>query len=85
MHRDANDERDLPVREDNPNASDDEPFYELPAASAVSRHSADIDKVAKETGVDARLIRAIIYMETTHGYYDMPLSWGSTRTNLSCR
>jgi hypothetical protein len=27
-----------------------------------------------ETNVDARLIRAIMHMETTHGYYDAPLA-----------
>jgi hypothetical protein len=59
----------------NDTASGKEPIYEFSAFSEVNRHSAHIDKVAKETGVDARLIRAIMYMETTHGYYDMPLSW----------
>lgn len=26
--------------------------------------------MAKEKGVDANLVKAIMYMETTHGYYD---------------
>jgi hypothetical protein len=30
--------------------------------------------VAQETGVPGRLIRAIMYIETTHGYYDAPLA-----------
>ena len=51
-----------------------EPIYEISAFSEVSRHSPHIDRVARETGVEARLIRAIMYMETTHGYYDAPLS-----------
>lgn len=42
--------------------------------SDVNRYSSLIDKVASESGVDALLIRSIMYMETTHGYYDAPLS-----------
>ncbi|HPP46637.1 MAG TPA: hypothetical protein PLF25_03925 [Accumulibacter sp.] len=59
-----------------PNSKTDgaEPIYELSVFSTVAKHSADIDRVAIETGVDATLIRAIMYMETTHGYYDAPLS-----------
>jgi hypothetical protein len=60
--------------EDNPDASSAEPIYEMAAASTVGRYSAFIHKVARETKVSARLIKAIMYMETTHGYYDMPLS-----------
>lgn len=51
------------------------PFYELPSKSEVNKYSVIIDKVAIEKNVDARLIKAIMYMETTHGYYDAPLSW----------
>ena len=58
----------------NQKANGDEPIYEISAFSQVGQHSALIDRVARETNVDARLIRAIMYMETTHGYYDMPLS-----------
>lgn len=63
------------VVKENARASGAEPIYELSAFSEVSRHSATIDRVSKETGVEARLIRAIMYVETTHGYYDAPLSW----------
>jgi len=59
---------------ENPKANGAEPIYEISAFSDVNRHSALIDKVAAESGVDARLIRAIMYMETTHGYYDAPLA-----------
>jgi hypothetical protein len=59
----------------NENASGREPVYEIAAFSEVNRHSAIIERVAKETGVDARLIRSIMYMESTHGYYDAPLAW----------
>jgi hypothetical protein len=53
----------------------DEPVYELSAFSAVNRHAALIARVGREMRVDPRLISAIMYMETTHGYYDAPLSW----------
>jgi soluble lytic murein transglycosylase-like protein len=59
---------------ENPKADRTEPIYEIAAFSDVTKYSALIDRVAKETGVEARLIRAIMYMETTHGYYDAPLS-----------
>lgn len=59
----------------NPDTVGDEPIHELSAFSEVDRNSANIDKVAKESGVDADLIRAIMYVETTHGYYDAPLAW----------
>jgi len=60
---------------DNPNANGDAPLYESGMFSQVNTYSAIIDKVAAEKHVDARLIRAIMYMETTHGYYDGLISW----------
>jgi hypothetical protein len=59
---------------DNSAADGSKPLVELSSFSAVNRHSATIARVARDTGVDARLISAIMYMETTHGYYDAPLS-----------
>ena len=59
---------------DNPKASGAEPIYEIGALSSVDHYAALIDKAATATAVDARLIRAIMYMETTHGYYDAPLA-----------
>lgn len=58
------------IVEDNPDADDTKPLIEISGFSAVKEQSSNIDKAAQETGVDARLIRAIMYMETTHGYYD---------------
>ena len=58
---------------DNPKASGAEPRIEWARFSQVNANSAIIDKVAAEKKVDARLIKAIMYMETTHGYYDAPL------------
>jgi len=55
---------------DNPKANDEAPFIEWPKESRVHLYGKEIDRAAKETGVDADLIRAIMFMETTHGYYD---------------
>lgn len=58
----------------NEKADGSEPIYEIAAFSEVGRHSANIDRVARELGLDADLLRSIIYIETTHGYYDAPLA-----------
>lgn len=46
------------------------PFYELESMSDVAKHSAIITSEASKWGVDSNLVKAIMYMETTHGYYD---------------
>jgi len=58
---------------DNPKAKGEEPLIEISGFSQVNSLSATIDKVAAEKHADARLVKAIMYMETTHGYYDAPL------------
>jgi len=55
---------------DNPKANDEASFIEWPKESRVHLYGKEIDRAAKETGIDADLIRAIMFMETTHGYYD---------------
>ena len=60
---------------DNPKASGGAPIYEIAGFAQVNIYSGIIDKVSAERGVDARLVKAIMYMETTHGYYDAPLDW----------
>lgn len=47
---------------------------EIPSFSEVDKNSTFIDLAAFEKKVDAQLIRAIMFMETTHGYYDAPMS-----------
>lgn len=59
---------------DNPNARGDAPFYEAARYSQVNTHSATIEKVAAEKNVAPQLVKAIMYMETTHGYYDSLIS-----------
>jgi hypothetical protein len=55
---------------DNPAADGSRPLYEDPTFSEVAENEQFIMDAARRTGVDPDLIRAIMYMETTHGYYD---------------
>jgi len=59
--------------EENFEADGSAPFFEIDALSAVEKNNAVILEAAYSTGVDADLIRAIMFIETTHGYYDAPL------------
>ena len=53
----------------NPNADATEPLHEWAWISQVDDYDAEITQVAAELGIDPDLIRAIMYMETTHGGY----------------
>jgi len=57
----------------NPGANGQHPFNEDATASRAGELEPYILKASKKYHVDANLIRAIIYMETTHGWYDAPL------------
>ncbi len=57
------------VRE-NSSVKGDMPFYELDSMSDVAKHSSMITSEANKWGIDSNLVKAIMYMETTHGYYD---------------
>ncbi|WP_374581710.1 NBR1-Ig-like domain-containing protein [Pseudoduganella sp.] len=57
---------------ENPGASADEPFYEWRMQEQVTKYSGLIDERSAKYGVDPNLVKAIMYMETTHGWYD---SW----------
>jgi hypothetical protein len=59
----------------NPLADGGRPFYELPGPGlrAVSEYGRHITESARRHGVDPDVIRAIMWVETTHGYYDAPL------------
>jgi hypothetical protein len=46
------------------------PFYELPVLSGVSEHDRLIASFARTRGLDINLVRAIVFLETTHGWYD---------------
>lgn len=58
------------IVEDNPAAHGTEPFYELEIASQVEKWCGIIQSVATKHGVDPSLAKAIMFMETTHGWYD---------------
>ena len=54
----------------NPNASAKKTWYENHGMSQVLEHESIIEDISKQYGVDSNLVKAIMYMETTHGYYD---------------
>lgn len=55
---------------DNPAANSSEPWYELDFFDEVDGNEAIYENAAKEMGLDPDLLKAIGYMESTHGYYD---------------
>lgn len=58
---------------DNPKADRSKPLIEKHAKSQVGKYDNLIEKEAEAQNVDPDLVRAIMYMETTHGWYDKPL------------
>lgn len=54
----------------NPDAVGIAPTIEISSQSQVKIWSGLIVKLAKKHDVDSRLVMAIMYMETTHGWYD---------------
>ncbi|HVJ36036.1 MAG TPA: hypothetical protein VND94_23225 [Terriglobia bacterium] len=58
------------VVSDNPKANENWPLVEAPEDIKVLQFDRQIEAAAGKTGVDADLIRAIMYMETSHGGYD---------------
>lgn len=55
---------------DNPKASGAKPIYELGSESQVAKYCGTIQQVARKHGVAPSVAMAIMYMETTHGWYD---------------
>lgn len=55
---------------DNPDLVGDAPLYEFDSQSEVPRWCGLIIHLAEKYDIDARLVMAIMYMETTHGWYD---------------
>lgn len=47
------------------------PVYELGSESQVAKYCGVIQQMARKHGVDPTLVMAIMYMETTHGWYDV--------------
>ena len=67
---------------DNPKAKSSASWYELPRMSEVPQNEKYIGEMSKKYGVDADLIRAIIYIESTHGYYDAPLDLAHVNSSI---
>ena len=57
----------------NPNADGSKPWFEWHGASQVGDYNDLIEIISRESSIDPDLTRAIMYMETTHGYYDQLL------------
>lgn len=58
--------------EDNSDAKGDPPIHadDNFGASVVVKHKEAIEEAAEEFGIDADLIRAIMFIENSHGWYD---------------
>ncbi len=54
----------------NENANGSAPWFEADSQSEVGRWCGPIIQISKKHDVDPRLTMAIMYMETTHGYYE---------------
>lgn len=54
----------------NPNADSSEPLIEIDLFDEVDGNESIYDDVAKRVGIDANLLKAVAYMESTHGHYD---------------
>ena len=54
----------------NPDAKGSKPWYEIHKFSQVKKYENIIKEKAKKADVDPDLVKAIMYAETTHGYYD---------------
>ncbi len=54
----------------NPDANSNAPLYTLHFYNEVNRNDAVIKEQTKGKNVDPDLVRSIIYLETTQGYYD---------------
>jgi hypothetical protein len=55
---------------DNPEAEGGEALHEISWASEVSENDETIEEISATHGVDPDLVRAIMYMETSRGWYD---------------
>jgi hypothetical protein len=54
----------------NPSANSTAPLFEINAFNSVNKYASAIDTAAKKWHVEPDLIRSVMYMEQTHGYYD---------------
>lgn len=76
---------DIPYQfliETNDRADGGEPWYEISGFNAVTENAAAIATASSRFTVPERLIKSIMYMETTHGYYDKLISWSGQNASL---
>jgi hypothetical protein len=60
--------------ENNAQANKSKPLYEIASFSKVQDYDIYIRQAANQKNISVDLIRAIMYIETTHGYYDYAAS-----------
>ena len=66
----VNNTKSVFVVRDNLNANSSKPFYELCKKNTVLLYSSHIKILAFRYDLDEDLVKAIMFMETTHGWYD---------------
>ncbi len=54
----------------NPDADGSKPWYALDSYSEVKSNEKTIEREAKKAGVDPDMVKAIVHLETTQGWYD---------------
>lgn len=47
------------------------PWYYRRSREQVTAHSLEIERAAEHQDLDAELVRAVVWIETTHGWYDL--------------
>lgn len=58
--------------EENAKSSSKIPFFEIDRFNTVRHHEKTINQMASKYKVDPDLVKATMYMETTHGWYEAP-------------
>lgn len=56
----------------NPDADGSKPWYAIDSYSEVKSNEKTIEREAKKAGVDPDMVKAIVHLETTQGWYDTP-------------
>ena len=64
----------------NPKADGSKPWYTIDAYSGVKKNKKTIEHEAKKANISPDLVKAIVYLETTQGYYDSTLPSGVNKT-----
>ena len=65
----------------NSDADGSKPWYAIDSHSEVKPNEKIIEREAKKAGVNQDMVKAIVYLETTQGYYDGFLQKFSIKNN----